>query len=216
MIKVAETAGFRSHSPVKGLWFVQAVFFFYCSDPQNQDLIWKEQINTFTVLENELSQSNISQIGPNKHDPSKHSRCEKGGRTKAGDPHVDCGFKRDLFLSAGKDLALSTQSPNACLNTFRGYPIHQLYICSDIIQTWLEFLKTNPAMFHVTASRASVCLCLSPDVSCYEDICLVKALKALKLLIPAHTACLLMTGWILRPIRWSPNFKNTLPVRLHK
>lgn len=119
---------------------------------------------------------------------------------------MDCGFKRDLFLSAGKDLALSTQTPHACLNTFRGYSIHQLYVFVMtlfylFLQTKGEFLKANPAMFHVTASRASVCLRLSPDVSWYEDICLVKALKALELLIPAHTACLLMTGWILRPIR---------------
>lgn len=69
------------------------------------------------------------------------------------------------------------------------------------IQTRVEFFKANPTMFRVSASRASVCLHLSPDVSWYEDIRLVKPLKALKLLIPGHTACLLMTGRIPSPFR---------------
>lgn len=74
-------------------------------------------------------------------------------------------------------------------------------LISLFLPTWGDFFKANPAMFRVTASPAAVCLRLSPDVSWYEDICLVKALKALKLLIRAHTACLLMTGGIPRPIR---------------
>lgn len=62
-------------------------------------------------------------------------------------------------------------------------------------------------MFHVTASRASVCPRLSPDVSWYEDICLVKPLKASKLLIPAHVACLLITGQMPSPFRSRPTHK---------
>lgn len=89
-------------------------------------------------------------------------------------------------------LSLSTQTPRACLNTFRGEPIHQLYVYVMaliflFLQTWGDFFKANPAMFRVAASPPAVCLRLSPDVSWYEDICLVKALKALKLLIRAHT-----------------------------
>lgn len=104
-------------------------------------------------------------------------------------------------------LSLSTQTPRACLNTFRGEPIHQLYVYVTALTSLFlptrggDFFKADPAMFRVTASPAAVCLRLSPDVSWYEDICLVKALKALKLLIRAHTACFLMTGGIPRPIR---------------
>lgn len=73
----------------------------------------------------------------------------------------DCGFTRDLFLSAGKDSGRSTRAFFACLKTFRGYPIHQLHVfvmtlfCL-FLQTQGEFLKDNPAMFRVTVSRASV------------------------------------------------------------
>lgn len=71
----------------------------------------------FTVPENELFQRDISQIGHNKHEAYKHTQWENGGRTKAADPHVDCSFKRDIFLPASKDLALSTHTLHACLNT---------------------------------------------------------------------------------------------------
>lgn len=128
-------------------------FFWYCSAPQNQDLIWEEEINTFTVPEKELFQWNISQIGHNKREPYKHSRCKNGGRTAVLHGTFSCLRVKIQAVPHGLFFA--------CLKTFRGYPIHQLHVfvmtlfCL-FLQTQGEFLKANPAMFRVTVSRASV------------------------------------------------------------
>lgn len=114
----------------------------------------------------------------------------------------DCGFTRDLFLSAGKDSGRSTRAFFCLSKDLQRLPNPSAScICNDIILPLSSdtggIFKSQPS--DVSCYRlTSICLSVSPDVSWYEYICLVKALK---LLIPAHTTCLLMTGWIRRSIR---------------